>query len=59
MYNGLNSTMDCQIPFFQVSDAFYEGDEILSPRRFVSRIRCVLLKLYSNSPYKFVVELPV
>ena len=44
-------------PLFQVSDEFYGGDEILSPRRFVSR--CVLFKPYSNSPYKFVVELPV
>lgn len=44
-------------PLFQVRDEFYEGDEILSPRRFVSR--CALLKAYSNNPYQLVVELPV
>ncbi|XP_065894304.1 uncharacterized protein [Dysidea avara] len=49
-YNGSDD------PFFQITDEFYDGDEIISPRRLVSR--CVLLKAYSNSPYKFVVEFP-
>ena len=48
---------DSQDPLFQITDDFYEGDEIVSPCRFVSR--CVVLKAYSNSPFKFIVELPV
>ena len=45
-----------QEPFFCITDNFYEDDEIISPRQFLSR--CVLLKAYSNSTYKFVVGLP-
>ena len=56
MYNGLSSTMDHQIPF-QVTDEFYEGNEMLSSQRFV--FTRVLIKPYSNTLYKFVVELPV
>ena len=48
---------DSEDPFFLITDDFYTGDEIISPRRFISR--CILLKPYANSPYKFVVELPV
>ena len=48
---------DSQDPLFQITDNFYEGDEIVCPRRFVSR--CAVLKAYSNSPFKFIVELPV
>ena len=48
---------DSQDPLFQITDDFYEGDEIVCPRRIVSR--CAVLKSYSNSPFKFIVELPL
>ena len=58
MFSGSGFTVILKTRYFKyVTDDFYEGDEIVCPRRFVSR--CAVLKPYSNSPFKFIVELPV
>ena len=51
-----NPAQDPLSELFQVTNDFYEGDEIISPRHFVSR--CALLKPFRNSRYHFVVDLP-